>query len=70
MSVYVSIMEGNSPESIRPILTTRDPAILRAVSRAIERRIREGLDAGDPSMRRALNLVRSEARGEEERGGP
>lgn len=70
MSVYVSIMEGDSPESIRPILTTRDPEILRAVSRAIERRIEEGLDPGASSMRRALDLVRSEAQGEEGDGGP
>lgn len=68
MSVYVSIMEGDSPESIRPILTTRDPKILRAVSRAIERRIQGGLDPGAPAMRRGLDLVRSEAK--EDAGDP
>lgn len=61
MSVYVAIMEGSSPESIQPILTTRDPEILRAVSRAIERRIREDLEDDVGSMRQALELVQGEA---------
>ena len=33
--LYVSVLEGDGPEEMRPILMTRDPAILRAVADAL-----------------------------------
>lgn len=53
--IYLSLMTGRSPEDTRPILITRDPALLRAFADAVRQRVEEGLDDGE--ARRVLELL-------------
>ena len=55
--LYVSILEGDTPESTRSIFTTRDPDVLRAVADAVARKIEGGIPS-ERSPRRILDLVR------------
>lgn len=56
--IYLSLMTGRSPEETRPILITRDPALLRAFVDAVRQRVENGL-AGDEA-RRVLELLDEE----------
>ena len=38
-SVFVSVLEGETPEEMRPILMTRDSAILHALADAVRQRL-------------------------------
>ena len=38
-SIYVSVLEGNTPDETRPILMTCDPVILSALADAVSRRL-------------------------------
>jgi hypothetical protein len=53
MALYLTLLEGESPASARPILATEDPQIIRAVTRAL----RDRLTHPRPSNRAALTIA-------------
>lgn len=53
--IYLSLMTGRSPEDTRPILITRDPALLRAFAAAVRQRVENGLADGE--AHRVLELL-------------
>jgi NaMN:DMB phosphoribosyltransferase len=54
--LYVSVLEGDTPENTRSIFTSRDPDVLRAVADAVSRKIAEGVPC-EGSALRILGLV-------------
>lgn len=54
--LYVSVLEGDTPENTRSIFTTRDPDILRAVAEAVSRKIEDGIPSESFAWR-TLDLV-------------
>lgn len=59
MPLYLSLLDGESPDTARSILVTRDPVILTALAEALKERVRQGASAMD--AKRALTLVQVEA---------
>jgi predicted pyridoxine 5'-phosphate oxidase superfamily flavin-nucleotide-binding protein len=58
-------MDGHSPETTRPVLMTRDPVILEAFAKTLERRVRSGAatsDAAAIATSAQDGTARSEAR--------
>ena len=48
MPVFLTVLEGSTPEDARPILATRDPAILRLVAQELHRRLTGSDDGSEP----------------------
>ena len=46
MSLFVTVLEGSSPDAARTILATRHPAVVDAVRREIQRCL--NLEVGEP----------------------
>lgn len=40
-NLFVSVLEGDTPDETRPIFVSRDPAIIRAVAEAVAQRLTE-----------------------------
>lgn len=57
--LYLSLVAGPSPEEARPILITRDPALLRAFGEAIRQRVENGLAGSEAA--RVLRLLDEES---------
>lgn len=62
--IYLSVLEGETPESTRPIITTRDPQLIKAFGEAVRRRLQEGAAAGS-GARRILRVLEDVEGGEE-----
>lgn len=60
--LYLSLLEGNTPRSTKPLLTTSDPALIEAFVEAVRQRVAEGLADGE--ARRVLRLLDEEREGE------
>ena len=47
MAVFLTVLEGSTPSDAKPILATRDPAILRLVAEELSRRLAPSNDGSD-----------------------
>jgi hypothetical protein len=60
--LFLTILEGDSPQTARPLMASEDPAIVRAVARELARRL--GPDPSracrGPEIRRQENAGREE----------
>lgn len=65
--MFVSILEGDDPRTAKPVLMTRDPAVLRSLGDALAERLEEGAAGNEREAADVLELVSDEA--EEEGGG-
>ena len=63
--MFVSILDGDDPRTAKPVLMTRDPAVLRAGGDALRERLEEGATGNERErdLRDVLELVRSETGG-------
>lgn len=58
--MFVSILEGDDPRTARPVLTTRDPAVLRSLADALAERLQDGAAANEREVAAVLELVRDQ----------
>ena len=56
MPVFLMVMEGPTPGNAKPILASRDPALLRLVAEELGRRLVDDVPAG--AVARILELSR------------
>jgi hypothetical protein len=60
MRLYLAVLEGPSPKDATPIFATEDRELIRAVAKALARRLE-----GDSAITRILDLTDGSSDGEE-----
>lgn len=65
--MYLALMEGEDPETTRPVLMTRDPTVLRALADALATRLQDAAESNERNRAAAdvLDLVRDDAGGDQ-----